>query len=147
MAANLNLTADQKAQIRTMRENLQKEIVPLQNKLFAKRNELRLLWLERTPSEGKINAANQEIRTLRGQIQDKMTGQRLAVAKILTPEQQAKIGTYGYGRGAGNMGGRGGCGGGSGRGNGTAPAGTGNFGAVENARLWRYVAGLINRFR
>ena len=122
MMSNLNLTPEQTAKVGEMREALQKEMVPIQNKLFAKRNELRLLWLQKTPDEGKITAANQEVRTLRGQIQDKMTSHRLAVRNILTPEQQAKIQSYGgNGRGYGRMGGRGGCQTGYGRGQGYGP--------------------------
>lgn len=116
MASTLNLTAEQTTQIREMREALLKEIVPLQNKLYAKRNELKLLWLQKTPAEEKIAAANQEVRTLRGQIQDKMTSHRLAVMKILTPEQQAKIQSYGNGRGFGFRATRGACEPGYGRG-------------------------------
>jgi len=99
MAANLNLTAEQTAQIREFRETQLKEIQPLQTKLYNKRNDLRLLWLQQKPDQGKIEAANRDIRTLRDQIEDKMTSHRLTVLKILTPEQQAKMQTYGQGRG------------------------------------------------
>jgi Spy/CpxP family protein refolding chaperone len=49
-------------------------------------------------------AAQKELRALRDQMQDKMTVYRLAVMKILTPEQQSKLQSYmgrGMGRGHG----------------------------------------------
>ncbi len=113
MAANLNLTADQTAQIKSLQEAQLKEIQPVQNKLYSKRSELRLLWLEQSPDQGKIKAADREIRPLRDQIQDKVTSHRLAAFNILTPEQQAKLQDYGAGRGYGfgkSMRGQGGMG-------------------------------------
>ncbi|MDD5168758.1 MAG: Spy/CpxP family protein refolding chaperone [Syntrophales bacterium] len=121
--ANLNLTEEQTTQIRGMREALLKEIVPLQNRLYAKRNELKLLWLQKTPVEEKITAANKEVRTLRGQIQEKMNSHRLAIMKILTPEQQTKVHSYGNGRGYGFRGVRGACEPGYGRGPAYGPHG------------------------
>jgi len=102
MAANLNLTAEQTAQIKSLQEAQLKEIQPLQNKLYSKRSELRLLWLQQSPDQSKITAADREIRALRDQIQDKMTSHRLATFKILTPEQQTKLQAYGAGRGYGS---------------------------------------------
>jgi len=101
-APGLNLTAEQTAQIRSLQEAQLKEIQPLQNNLYSKRSELRLLWLQQTPDEGKITAADREIRSLRDQIQDKRTNHRLAIFKILTPEQQTKLQAYGAGRGYGS---------------------------------------------
>lgn len=97
----LNLTADQTAKIRSLQEAQLKEIQPLQNKLYSKRSELRLLWLQQAPDRDKITAADQEARTLRDQIQDRMTNHRLAFFNVLTPEQQTKLQAYGAGRGYG----------------------------------------------
>ena len=102
MTANLNLTAEQTAQIKSLREVQLKEIQPLQTRLHSKRSELRLLWLQQSPDEGKIKAADREIRALRGQVQDKVTSHRLAIFKILTSEQQTKLQAYGAGRGYGS---------------------------------------------
>jgi len=101
MAANLNLTAEQTVQIKSLREAQLKEIQPLQNKLYGKRSELRLLWLQQSPDQSKITAADREIRALRDQIQDKGTSHRLAIFNILTPEQQTKLQAYGAGPGYG----------------------------------------------
>ena len=125
-APGLNLTAEQSAQIRSLQEAQLKEIQPLQNNLYGKRSELRLLWLQQKPDESKIKAADLEIRTLRDQIQDKRINHRLAIFKILTPEQQTKLQAYGAGRGYGSgngMRGQGGMGMGSGMGRGMSMRG------------------------
>lgn len=44
--SGLNLTADQTAKMDALRDNHQKEVQPLRDKMFAKRSELRALWLE-----------------------------------------------------------------------------------------------------
>lgn len=100
--AALNLTADQEAKIKSMRESQLKEAKPLQDKMFSKRGELKLLWLQQNPDQEKIIAVQKEIRSLRDQLQDKQTNHRLAVLKVLTPEQQTKVQAYGVGRGFGH---------------------------------------------
>lgn len=102
--SKLNLTAEQTEKIRDLRQTKLKETKPLMDKMFAKRGDLKLLWLEKNPNQDKIMAAQKELRTLRDQMQDKMTVYRLAVMKILTPEQQSKLQSYmgrGMGRGHG----------------------------------------------
>jgi Spy/CpxP family protein refolding chaperone len=99
-AAGLNLTAEQTAKFKEMQETQWKEMKPLQERTFSKRDELRKLWLEPNPDQGKITAAQKEMRSLRDQMQDKMTAFRLAALKILTPEQQEKMRSsvsYGFG--------------------------------------------------
>ena len=114
--SQLNLTADQKAQLSAMRDAQLKEMQPLREQMFAKRDELRQLWLASSPDQAKILAAQKEMRALRDQVQDKMTAFRLEALKVLTPEQQAKIKTAissrgaGPGRGMGPGGWRGGAG-------------------------------------
>ncbi len=114
--AGLNLTADQSAKLKEMREAQWQEMKPLRDQMFAKRDELRKLWLQPTLDQEKIVAAQKEMRVLRDQMQDKMTAFRLEAAKVLTPEQREKIGTFmqgvHHGRGFGPMhGGPGGPGG------------------------------------
>lgn len=111
--AALNLTADQEAKIKSLREAQLNEVKPLQDKMFSKRGELRLLWLQQNPDKEKIVAVQKEIRSLRDQLQDKQTNNRLVVLKVLTPEQQTKIQAFGAGRGFGKGRGfgSGGCGG------------------------------------
>ena len=89
--SQLNLTAEQMEKIRALKESFLKETKPLRDKMFSKRGDLRLLWLEKSPDQDKILAAKKELRILRDQMEDKMTAQRLAVFNnVLTPEQQNK---------------------------------------------------------
>jgi Spy/CpxP family protein refolding chaperone len=120
--SKLGLTADQTAKIKALRETHLKEVKPLQDKMFSKRGELRLLWLQTKPDQEKITAVQKEIRTLRDQMQDKRTSQRLAVFNVLTPEQQTKAQAFMAGRGFGHGGG-GRCAGGPGGGPGFGPGG------------------------
>jgi len=112
--ATLNLTTDQVDKIKSLREAQLKEAQPLQDRMFSKRGELKLLWLQQNPDQEKIVAVQKEIRSLRDQLQDKQTNHRLAVLKVLTPEQQTKVQAFTAGRGFGKgrgFGPGGGCGG------------------------------------
>jgi len=94
-----NLTPEQSAKLQELRERHDKEALPLKNELIAKRAELRNLWLQGNPDEAAIKAKQQEINDLRDKLQDTMTGHRLEVGKILTPEQQAQLESARQGRG------------------------------------------------
>jgi protein CpxP len=96
--SELNLTAEQTAKIKEIRDAQWKEIRALQKLTFAKRDEIRKLWLEPSPDEAKIMAAQKEMRVLRDQIEDQTTGFRLKAAKVLTAEQRGKIGSFNWGR-------------------------------------------------
>jgi len=107
-AAKLNLTAEQTAKIDALRASHLKEVKPIQDKMFSKRGDLRLFWLEKNPDPEKIAEVQKEIRSLRDQIHDKGTAYRLEVNKVLTPEQQSQFrnacpggrsGSYGPGGG------------------------------------------------
>jgi Spy/CpxP family protein refolding chaperone len=108
-----NFTTEQSAKLKELREQRDKDILPLKNELIAKRAELRNLWLQSNPDEAAIKAKHQEINDLRAKLQDVMTEYRLEAGKILTPEQRAQLqspklgwdhrsptkrpGTHGYG--------------------------------------------------
>jgi Spy/CpxP family protein refolding chaperone len=94
-----NLTPEQSAKLQELREQHDKDILPLKNELIAKRAELRNLWLQSDPDEAAIKAKQQEINELRNQLQDKMTEYRLEVGKVLTPEQRAQLQSSRPGRG------------------------------------------------
>ncbi len=122
----LELTADQKAQLEAMRDAQFKEIEPLREQMFAKRDAVRKLWLAPTPDQAKILAAQKEMRTLRDQMQDKMTAFRLEALKVLTPEQREKLqsaASTGRGFGPGRGMGPGACAGGNCPGGGPGPRG------------------------
>lgn len=99
--SNLNLTSEQTAKINALREANLREVKPLQDKMFSKRGELRLLWLQQNPDQDKILAVQKEIRVLRDQIQDKRDSYRLQVYNTLTPEQKSQYQSFGRGRGFG----------------------------------------------
>jgi zinc resistance-associated protein len=102
-----NLTPEQATKIQAIQQATFKETSPLQQQLFAKRTELRGLWLSRNPDQAKINALQKEILNVRGQLQEKTTNSRFEMRKVLTPEQQAQLSVYGpgMGYGKGRMGG------------------------------------------
>lgn len=126
-AAQLNLTAEQTDKIKALRDAHLKDVTPLRDKMFSKRAELKLLWLQASPDQNKIMAVQKEIRALRDQLEDHRTGHRLAVFNLLTPEQRTKAQAYGgwrgFGKGGPCIGGPAGPGGGPGFGPGPGPRG------------------------
>ena len=99
-----SLSAKQSSKLKELREQHQKEVLPLRNELISKRVELRSLWLQANPDEAKIKAKQHEITELENKLQEKMTEHRLESQKVLTPEQQAQLQsarpTQGFGYGA-----------------------------------------------
>jgi Spy/CpxP family protein refolding chaperone len=87
----LNLSDEQRAKMEDLWVSVQREVRPLREKMFDASVELRRLWLEASPDEHKINAAQKEIRKVRETISDKMTSMRLEMRNILTPEQNKKL--------------------------------------------------------
>jgi Spy/CpxP family protein refolding chaperone len=111
----LNLSDEQKAKIEAIISVNQKVITPIREKMFDKSVALRRLWLQPNPDKNKITALQKEARVLRDEMQDKSTVLRFEIRKILTPEQQEKLASFGWGRGPGfgprvGMRGRGGFG-------------------------------------
>lgn len=103
-----NLTAEQSQQLQELRQSYFSEIAPLQNQVFSKRAEMRMLWSQPNPDAGKIAAKQREVQELETQLREKATQHQLAVRKILTPEQMAQMPGMGYGMGYGMGHGRGG---------------------------------------
>jgi Spy/CpxP family protein refolding chaperone len=104
----LNLTAEQKTRIETLRNAHLRDIKPLQDQMFSKRGDLKLLWLQTNPDKEKILAVQRDIRATRDKIEDKAVAHRVDVFTVLTPEQQEKarafIGSHGPGPGMGERG-------------------------------------------
>jgi Spy/CpxP family protein refolding chaperone len=94
-----NLTAEQSSQIQALQKAHMDEIAPLQEELLKKRTELRSLWLTPNPDQTAIAAKQKEILNLQANLQEKGTNFRLEISKLLTPEQQAQLVTYGSGFG------------------------------------------------
>lgn len=104
---DLDLTTEQKEKINTLREAHLRDISPLQERLYVKSRELKELWLAKAPDREGILAFQREVQALRNQLMEKITSYLLDVRQILTPEQQAKIRSYGPGRRMWRMGGPG----------------------------------------
>ncbi|MCK9197184.1 MAG: periplasmic heavy metal sensor [Syntrophales bacterium] len=124
--SGLNLSAEQTVKLTSLRESHLREVKPMQDHMYSKAGELRLLWLQQTPDQAKILAVQKETRTLRDQLTDKQISYRLEANKILTPEQLTKVQAYGAGRGYGyakGMRGQGGMGTGPGMGQGMGMGG------------------------
>jgi Spy/CpxP family protein refolding chaperone len=97
----LNLSDEQKNKIETLQTAHEKDIRPTKEKMFDKSVELRRLWLKENPDKDKIVAIQKEVRTLRDKLEDKSTALRFEIRKVLTPEQQEKLASFGWGKGMG----------------------------------------------
>jgi Spy/CpxP family protein refolding chaperone len=99
------LTEEQSSYITTLQKAHLKEIASLQHELSMKRIELRNLWLSPNRDEAAERTKQKEIQDLQLQFQDKAANLRLEIRKVLTPEQQAQMDTYGprFGRGMGRI--------------------------------------------
>jgi Spy/CpxP family protein refolding chaperone len=96
-----NLTAEQSAQIKALRDGFLKEIESLQKELYTKGMELRNLWQSLNPDQAAIAAKQKEIFNLQSQLQDKATNLGLEIRKVLTPEQLAQLPAFNQGAGFG----------------------------------------------
>jgi Spy/CpxP family protein refolding chaperone len=103
----VTLTTEQKAELKKMRDTHFQEMRPLQKEMFAKRDAVRKLWLAPEPDQAAIAAAQKDMRSLRDQLEDKMTAFRLNAMKVLTPEQRNQIQSSIAEHGSGPMRGRG----------------------------------------
>ena len=84
---NLDLTTEQAEKLMALRQSNFSEMQEMRNKLFQKRAELRLAWMQLEPDADKIKTIQKEINQLMAQKQENMVDHRLAVRNILTPEQ------------------------------------------------------------
>jgi len=86
----LNLTVEQKSRLDALRNAHLRDVKPLQDQMFSKRGDLKLLWLQTNPDKEKILAVQRDIRTIRDKMEDKAVAQRVDAFNVLTPEQQEK---------------------------------------------------------
>ena len=89
--SKLNLTAEQTEKIRALRESFQKDITPLRTRIFEKKAEMRLLWMQTESDVAGIKAKEKEIHDLKWQVLEKATDFRLTFRSVLTPEQLSKF--------------------------------------------------------
>ncbi len=92
---NANLTPEQSAQLFDLKQQLMNDTAALRKQMMVKQTELAALWQNATPDQKQIQAKQQEINALRGQLQAKNTTFQVQAQKI---SPQAGMG---MGRGAG----------------------------------------------
>jgi Spy/CpxP family protein refolding chaperone len=105
--STLNLSTEQSEKVRVLRESFLKETTPIRNQLFAKKAELRLVWMQTDLDVAKIRSVQKDIHGLIGQMQEKTTDFRLAFRNLLTPEQTTQLLAQGVCKGPGSKWGRG----------------------------------------
>lgn len=96
--AALGLTSEQSQKLQALRQAYLDEIAPLQNQLFGRNAELRLLWSAQEPDKEQIASKQKEINDLEQQIEDRSTRHRLSCREVLTPEQREKAAKFEGGR-------------------------------------------------
>jgi len=96
-----DLTAEQSSQIQALRDEFQKQIEPVQGKLFTKRVEFRDLLLSQNPDQAALKAKQKEIWDLQSKLREQAVGLRLEIRKVLKPEQLAELQTFNQGVGFG----------------------------------------------
>jgi Spy/CpxP family protein refolding chaperone len=80
-----NLTPEQSSQILALQQANLEKAVPIQQELFAKKTELRSLWLTQNPDQAKISALQQEIFNLVDQLQQESIKLRADILKVINP--------------------------------------------------------------
>lgn len=100
----LGLDADQQKQVAGLRTKLDAELAPVRQKMATLRGELQALWRVAEPDRQAIFAKQAEMDTLRDNLRAAMTDFRLAVHKLLTPEQRQRAAQLSQERGKGPRG-------------------------------------------
>jgi Spy/CpxP family protein refolding chaperone len=80
-----NLTPEQSQKVLALQQAHLEKITPVQQELFAKKMELRSLWLSQNPDQAKINALQKEIFDLVDKLQQESTNLRAEMLKVITP--------------------------------------------------------------
>lgn len=88
IAQQLNLTADQKAQIKAIRQEERQKNQPLFSSVRAKAAEYRQLKQANDPKAGAVKT---ELEALRPQVKAARTATRDRILSVLTPEQRAQL--------------------------------------------------------
>jgi Spy/CpxP family protein refolding chaperone len=93
MTERLDLTADQRAKIAKLKEEMRGKAQPLDQKLRDLKAQERAAWTADKPDEAKVVALHRETLALRGQIDELRIAQRFDVWALLTPAQRATLRT------------------------------------------------------
>jgi Spy/CpxP family protein refolding chaperone len=91
----LNLSPEQEAQLKGLRDKFLEETVFLRSEIPIKLAELRTLWTDPKPDKDRINTKKKEIMELYTELQIKATDHRVLAQNFLTPEQAEKLPVFG----------------------------------------------------
>lgn len=78
-----SLSPEQSQKLQALQEAYIKDITPIQNQLFSKKMELRLLWSQANPDQEQIMAKQKEMNELQEQLQAKATKHQFEVRGIV----------------------------------------------------------------
>lgn len=84
----LDLTDEQITKLKILREDHLREIMPIEDQMFNKTLELKVLWLEQTPDINKLSSAQKEIQSFQQEMYEKTMTYRNGIRSILTDQQQ-----------------------------------------------------------
>ena len=88
----MKLSSEQTQKLNALQQNFQKDTASLRREIQSKQLELKALWVQANPDQGKILAKEKEMNDLRDQLQEKTINYIFEARKILTPEQQTQMG-------------------------------------------------------
>ena len=91
MAEDLKLTAEQKAALEKQREETGPKMKALKEKQRASREQLRAELDKATPDKAALAAIVEDLKNLTGEQMQMKIDKVLAMKKVLTPEQSAKM--------------------------------------------------------
>jgi Spy/CpxP family protein refolding chaperone len=80
-----NLTPEQSQKVLALQQAHLEKITPIQQELYAKKMELRSLWLSQSPDQARINALQKEIFELVDKLQQESTKLRADILKVIAP--------------------------------------------------------------
>ncbi len=92
---SLNLSPEQEAQLKGLRDKFLEETAFLRSEIPIKLAELRTLWADPNPDKDRIDGKKKEIMELYTELQIKATADRLLAQGFLTPEQTEKLAVFG----------------------------------------------------
>lgn len=87
---HLDLTEEQRAEVRVLRDKMHQEMEPTFNELKNIKEQMRAMWSQTAPNEEAILALHGEVAPLKDTLRSAEIALKLSVIDILTPEQNQK---------------------------------------------------------
>ena len=113
LGSRLNLTAEQKEKIASLRLTFKEDTLELHTQIARKRLEIQKILLEESPDLTRVYDLVDEMAPIQAEIQKKAIEFRLKLKNLLTEEQLEKLPGFGlgwrFGRAMARRGPRGGC--------------------------------------